>query len=223
MLRVLEPELMLDVEQAIAYAEADFSSSDDQFVQRFKALFGTQLTGKVMDLGCGPGNITFRMAAAFPDSAVIGVEGSLAMLDIALARNRDFSAVESDIQFIQTTIPSSALPNTGAISAVVSNSLLHHLHDPAVLWQTLKQVAAPGAMVLVADLCRPKTADAAREIVETYAGDAPEILRIDFYNSLLAAFEVNEVAEQLDIAGLHELQVAPVNDRYLEVYGHMPD
>lgn len=221
MLRTPEPELMLDPDQAVAYAEADFSTSDSRFVERFKELFGSPNAGEIIDLGCGPGNIALRMAEAFPGCAVTGIDGAAAMLDIARKRAATMPGVGSRIRFIEAVLPNSMLP-TNTASVVVSNSLLHHLHEPAGLWMTLRQVAAPGAAVLIVDLRRPDTTAAAQSIVDTYACGEPEILRQDFYNSLLAAFEVDEVRTQLETAALSGLQVRAVGDRYLEIAGHMP-
>lgn len=221
MLRTPEPELMLDEDQAIAYAEADFSASDERFVERFKDLFGSLHSGEIIDLGCGPGNIALRMAAAFPGCAITGVDGAAAMLDIARKRAAALSGAASRVRFVEAVLPSSALP-MGSATAVVSNSLLHHLHEPSGLWMTLRQVAARNAAVLIVDLRRPETTADAQQIVDTYARDEPEILRQDFYNSLLAAFEVDEVKSQLETAGLIGLKVQAVGDRYLEVSGRMP-
>lgn len=221
MLRIPEPELMLDEDQAIAYAGADFSASDGRFIERFKELFGSPAAGEIIDLGCGPGNIALRMAAAFPGCTVTGVDGAPAMLDIARKRAASIAGAASRIRFVETTLPSAVLP-MGAAAVVVSNSLLHHLHEPAGLWITLRQVAARNAAVLIVDLRRPETAADAQQIVDTYARGEPEILRQDFYNSLLAAFEVDEVKRQLEAAGLYGLQVQAVGDRYLEVSGRMP-
>lgn len=221
MLRIPEPELMLDEDQAIAYAGADFSASDGRFIERFKELFGSPAAGEIIDLGCGPGNIALRMAEAFPGCTVTGVDGAPAMLDIARKRAASIAGAASRIRFVETTLPSAVLPMCTA-AAVVSNSLLHHLHEPAGLWITLRQVAARNAAVLIVDLRRPETAADAQQIVDTYARGEPEILRQDFYNSLLAAFEVDEVKRQLEAAGLYGLQVQAVGDRYLEVSGRMP-
>jgi hypothetical protein len=69
------------------------------------------------------------------------------------------------------------------------------------------------------DLIRPGTAGEARRLVETYSPDEPDILKRDFYNSLLAAFEIDEVKQQLKEAGLGGLKVSRVSDRHLIVYG----
>ncbi len=221
MLRTLERELMLAADQALAYAEADFSETDDRFVQRFRQLFGPDFAGEIVDLGCGPGNIGLRMAQAFPGCAVTGVDGSLAMLDIARKRAATLRDAAFRVRFVEAVLPTAVLPMHSA-DAVVSNSLLHHLHEPSVLWLTLRQVAVRRAPVLVVDLRRPETEAEAQRIVDAYALNEPEVLRKDFYHSLLAAFEVDEVKSQLQRVGLHELSVQPVGDRHLEVFGRMP-
>lgn len=222
MLRTPEPELMLAPEQAEAYAGTDFSETDDRFIQRFGQLFGPEFVGEVLDLGCGPGNIALRIVQTFPECSVTGVDGSPAMLAIARKRASALAPeVAFRIRFIETLLPTAVLPMHSA-GAVVSNSLLHHLHEPSVLWLTLRQVAVRRAPVLIVDLRRPETEAKAQQIVDTYAPDAPEVLRTDFYNSLLAAFEVDEVGGQLERMGLSGLQVQAVGDRHLEVFGYMP-
>ncbi|MCP4716998.1 MAG: class I SAM-dependent methyltransferase, partial [Deltaproteobacteria bacterium] len=67
MQRIAEPELMLDKEQARAYAEADFDEPHSMFIDLFRERFRErECEGYVLDLGCGPGDITFRFARAYP-------------------------------------------------------------------------------------------------------------------------------------------------------------
>jgi 2-polyprenyl-3-methyl-5-hydroxy-6-metoxy-1,4-benzoquinol methylase len=104
----------------------------------------------------------------------------------------------------------------------VSNSLLHHLHDPAVLWSSLRQLAVPGALVVVRDLRRPADGAALRALVARHGAGAPAVLRRDFAHSLRAAFRPEEVRQQLAAAGLERLEVRPWQDRYLDIWGTMP-
>lgn len=217
MRRIPEPELMEDEAQAVAYAAADFSTSDRALVDAFLDAFGA-IAGTVLDLGCGPGNIALLLAEALPEARVIGVDGSEAMLRIARARAQDHPAA-ARLRFLRATLPAADLPRA---EAVVSNSLLHHLHRPAVLWEAVRACAAPGAPVLVGDLRRPPTLAAARAIVAATAVDAPPVLQRDFFASLCAAFEVDEVRAQLDAAGLDALRVAEVGERHLRVWGRAP-
>ena len=102
-------------------------------------------------------------------------------------------------------------------SAVVSNSLLHHLHDPAVLWQSVRQLGASGACVYIKDLRRPASAAAAEALRQLYLADAPAVLQHDYLASLHAAFTPEEVSAQLQEAGLadqpnHHVELARRRD-----------
>ena len=71
------------------------------------------------------------------------------------------------------------------------------------------------------DLLRPDTIEEAQRLRDLYVKYEPEILQRDFYNSLLAAFEVDEVREQLAKEDLSNLDVLQVTDRHLIVFGNI--
>ena len=84
--RICEPELMEGLEQARAYGAADFSATDQALVERLAELLGPsgQLEPlRIVDLGCGPGNISFRLVERFARAQVLGLDGAAAMLDLA--------------------------------------------------------------------------------------------------------------------------------------------
>jgi len=207
--RTPEPELMDDAEQAEAYAAADFEAVNELFVARCLAALGP-FAGRLVDLGCGPGDIAAQLAAALPKAQVVGIDGSPAMLAHAARWARP------NLSYRVGRLPGcwSGQP----FDAVVSNSLLHHLHDPAVLWTEIVALARPGATVIIADLLRPKSVADAEAIVAQYAGSEREILRRDFLCSLHAAFTVSEVEQQLERAGLN-FEVKQISDRHLAATG----
>jgi hypothetical protein len=102
---------------------------------------------------------------------------------------------------------------------ILSSSFLHHLHEPQILWQTVRQYSRRGTLVFVPDLRRPATVTQARALTKKHSGDEPEVLRRDFYNSLRAAFTPAEVRAQSRTAGLAEVRVEVVSDRHLVVFG----
>lgn len=217
--RIPEPELMESEAQAIAYAQADFEQAHSGIVSHFKRVFpDAEIDGSLLDLGCGPGDIAFRFARMFPDSYVVGVDGSRAMLDLAEKR-ATAESLNDRVSFVRGSIPDVQIPSND-YQAIVSNSLLHHLHDPMVLWETLKKHSRAGTRVFIADLMRPGTVTIARELRDKYSEGEPEVLKRDFYNSLRAAFEVVEVKKQLEIAGLSTLEVEPISDRHLLIWGN---
>jgi 2-polyprenyl-3-methyl-5-hydroxy-6-metoxy-1,4-benzoquinol methylase len=218
--RTVEPELMLSEEQCEAYAKADFSDSNSRFVSLLASKFSpAALSAEILDLGCGDGDIVFRMAAEIPDCRIVGVDGSEAMLRHARARLAQRPEFEGRISFRCETIPDLDLqPRFGA---VVSNSLLHHLHQPAILWQTIAALGRPGAKVFVMDLCRPSSQAAASALVAKHASNAPETLKNDFFNSLCAAFTIEEVEAQIFDCGLGNVEAAQVSDRHLLAWGNL--
>ena len=271
--RIVEPELMDDPLQARAYAEADFDRSDQAFTERFLGLLGQpfprprppaldigsgnaldleaglgsswEVGNGIVDLGCGPGNISFRLAAALPRARVLGLDGAASMLALAAERQQRHPGEWPQLHFLRVYLPLTGAAPAGVspagadpvaalggpFAAVVSNSLLHHLHDPQVLWQAVGQLAAPGATIYIKDLRRPASAAAADALTERHAAGAAAVLRRDFRASLAAAFTAAEVEAQLahasqlwGAAGTHgttwpAFRVAEVEDRYLEIHG----
>lgn len=219
--RTLEPELMTDDNQARAYADADFDAPNSNFVRLFQEKFASHpINGVFLDLGCGTADVTMRLARAYPNSKFYAVDGSAAMLKYAHEGLSRHNELINRITLIEGYIPGASIPKQ-PYAVVVSNSLLHHLPDPQALWQTIKQYAHPGTLVFVADLFRPVNQTEAHRIVETYSGNEPEVLKRDFYNSLLAAFTPHEVQGQLQQAGISYLQVRAISDRHLLIWGEV--
>jgi len=219
--RILEPELMDDDEQAKAYTEADFSEPHQKFVTLFKETFPDRhITGYVLDLGCGSCDVTIRFAKAFPDCVIHAVDGSAAMLGCAGDLLKQDEHLQRQVSLIYGLIPSTVLPQN-AYDVVLSNSLLHHLDDPSILWDTVKRYVTSGTIVYIVDLMRPDTKEDARMLVDRYAGGEPTILQRDFYNSLLASFEPDEIRSQLKSAGLDNLSVRKISNRHVLVSGIM--
>ncbi len=219
--RVTEEEVMAGKEQARAYAGADFEDAHSLAIELYSVRFPVaSIKGRILDLGCGPGDITFRFARLFPGTAITAVDGSLEMIELANARKARQGGPGSNITFIRSLIPQDALPEE-RYSLIISTSFLHHLHDPSALWGTVKRYAEKGAAIFVYDLLRPASRDEARRLVDKYASGEPDILRADFYNSLLAAFEPGEVTEQLKEAGLTGLSVGVVSDRHMIISGRV--
>lgn len=216
--RIPEPDLMNDAAQAQAYAEADFEQPHQYCLQLLQqSLPHLPQAGIALDLGCGPADITLRFATAFPHWHVDGIDGSAAMLHygkVAVQR----AQLGDRISLYEVYLPEGEVPQTH-YDLIFSNSLLHHLHDPMVLWQAIHRWAKPGTGIFVMDLMRPPSADIAAQFVETYAGSEPDILKRDFYNSLCAAYTVAEVQAQLHQAHLSHLEIKPVSDRHWIVWG----
>lgn len=208
---------MLDPETVSAYANADFEEPHSNFIKLLKEkLQLSSLQGFALDLGCGPGDISFRIAAEFPELHVQSIDGSPEMIKYA----KKLLSVKKDlgerITFINSMLHE-YLPNV-QYDFIISNSLLHHLPDPIILWDSIKELSVPGTALFVMDLCRPQSADVAMKLTDTYTKGEPEILKTEFYNSLLSAFTLEEVRAQLETKNLN-LSVEMVSDRHIIIYG----
>jgi len=214
--RLLEPELMDDPEQALVYARADFEKENQGFVDRFRDYFPEFTEGHILDLGCGPGDIPVRFAQGFLSCRITGVDASEPMIRLAVEAVKQ-AGLADRIAFRCERFQSLSLAEP--VDAAVSNSLLHHVPNPLRFWYRLRQLVKPGSPVLMMDLLRPDSPEEAQDIVNRYAATEPEMLRRDFYNSLLAAFTEDEVASQLAEMNLSRLIIDVVDDRHWVVSG----
>ena len=221
MRRIPEPELMDDPEQALAYSKADFNVAHRARVEIFRTLFpAIDLSGDALDLGCGSGDVLLRFARAYPSARFHGVDGSKPMLQLAQQAIEAEPALRARVQLSHGIIPQGPFPKR-SWQLIMSHSLLHQLHQPQGLWQTLKQHGSPGCAVFVADLRRPSSELEARRVVTVTSRDEPQVLQRDFYNSLCAAFEPDEVRDQLAAAGLSHLQIRLHDPFQLSVHGRL--
>ena len=219
--RVPEPELMVHQSQVAAYANGDFSIPHNAFVEQFVRYFPdvrSDVAGRCLDIGAGPCDITVRMARRFPQMVFTALDGSKGMLEAAkdrLAKEK----LQDRVSLLQTRLPSS-VPK-GPYDFIISNSLLHHLHEPDVLWQSIIDAGHSGTKVLVMDLFRASSLEDAREKTQKYCAHEPKVLQEDFYNSLCAAFSLEEVFAMIKNHHLKGLRVETISDRHLVVYGEL--
>jgi ubiquinone/menaquinone biosynthesis C-methylase UbiE len=209
---------MDDEEQAAVYAKADFAEENQGFVNLFREYFPDFSGGHVLDLGCGPADIPIRFVKALPNCRVTAVDASPPMIKLAgaaVAKAGLSGRIALICERMQTFAPAERA------DAVISNSLLHHIPNPLQFWYGLKKQVKPGACVLVMDLLRPESPEAAQAIVDQYAANEPAILRRDFYNSLLAAFTEDEVAAQLAEMNMSRLLIDVIDDRHWVVGGRI--
>jgi SAM-dependent methyltransferase len=217
--RVPEPDLMLTREQAKAYASVDMGVAHQPLIDFFRSTFG-DASGQLLDLGCGPADISIRFVRALPEITAVGVDGSDAML--AEGRAAILAAgLQERITLEKRYLPDAAI-ETRHFDLVVSNSLLHHLADPRVMWRSAIRAAKPGAPVAIMDLSRPDSLELAHATVDRNMRDAPAVLQSDFFNSLCAAYTPAEVRGQLDEAGLVDFRVIEVDDVHQIIWGRAP-
>ncbi|WP_413677615.1 class I SAM-dependent methyltransferase [Prochlorococcus sp. MIT 0916] len=225
MKRTPEPELMQIPSQVRAYADADFSRSDSMVaksLEKYLKKLGRTLNKAdlIFDMACGPGNIAERIAKNWPLVNVVGIDGSKEMLNEAEKKLSENLTENLSYQLIDiNSIATGEIHFPSKADVLVSNSALHHFHDPYKFWGALKKLGKTKCIHIHRDLIRPTSLKKAFEIKEKHLSNSPEILKKDFYASLKASFTVDEVIQQLVDAGLSQLEVFQVDELYFEIIG----
>jgi ubiquinone/menaquinone biosynthesis C-methylase UbiE len=198
--RVLEPEVMDSQEDADEYAAFDNTVVNVEFVERVLAL--APKTGRVLDVGTGPGDIAILLAQRAPGLEILAIDLGEHMLSMA-RDNVARAGLRGRVEIRCADAKATGLA-AGSFDLVLSNSLAHHIPEPEEFFAELKRVARPGAALFVKDLHRPTTESELRRLVETYAEGCSAYQRRIFADSLHAALTVEEVkgiCERLEIVG----------------------
>jgi cyclopropane fatty-acyl-phospholipid synthase-like methyltransferase len=195
---------MNDPEQAAAYAGHDLDNAYWLFEQCFKKYFPELLpNGAILDIGCGPAAIALRLARRFPDCEIHGVDGAPQMLSYG-KKAVQRAGLEHQVRLICGILPGRLPTLRKRYEVIISNSFLHHLANPMILWNAIHDYSQPNAAVLIIDLLRPENNKQVQSLVDKYMPHAPSLLRQDMMHSLRAAFTQDEVRAQIQEAGLGE-------------------
>ena len=198
--RILEPEVMDTAEAAEAYDAMAHGEVDNAFVERVVAL-GAK-TGHFLDVGTGPAQIPILLAQRCPDIHLTAIDLSEEMLKIA---KRHVAAAELAERITLEHVDAKTLPYPdNTFDGLISNSIVHHIHDSLRALKEMSRVVKPGGLVLIRDLVRPETPEAAQVFVDKYAAEDTPYQQQLYYDSFLAAFtiaEVNEMLAQMDLPG----------------------
>lgn len=207
--RVLEEEVMSDPDEAIEYEAMDFSPTDQLLVDRAVAL--APRAKWIADIGAGNGKISAAVCDRMRlEARVCAVDMSSEMLALARRRKTAEGRVLRIVRGDAKRLPF----RDGAFDLVISNSLIHHVPDPADAFREIARLARTGAAVLVRDLIRPNTPQQLDALVAQYAGGWSERQRRLFGDSLRAGLTLDEVRQCLDRCGLADVRVSQITDRH---------
>ncbi|HUR28057.1 MAG TPA: class I SAM-dependent methyltransferase, partial [Planctomycetota bacterium] len=212
MQRTLEPEVMDSLEEATLYDAMDNSGPNRAFVERLVTLGAS---GRVLDIGTGPGHIPLLLVERLPDVTVVGIDLSEHMLRVA-ERRRVQSPHRSRIEFRIADAKTLPFPR-GSFDVVASNTILHHISDPRQFLSEAWRVLKPGGTFLIRDLFRPPTAERASELVRTHAANASPGEQELLLASLHAALEPEELRACAREAGLTEVSLTIDSDRHMSL------
>ena len=187
-------------EAAEAYDAMGHGEVDHAFVDRVMALGAS--TGHFLDVGTGPAQIPILLAQKCPDIHITGIDLSEEMLKIAKRHVAD-AGLTDRITLEHVDAKTLSYPDN-TFDGLISNSIVHHIHDAMKALQEMGKVVKGNGMVLIRDLIRPETMTDAQAFVDRYAADDTPYQQKLYYDSFLASFtltEVNQMLTQMDMPG----------------------
>jgi SAM-dependent methyltransferase len=193
--RIIEPELMCNVEQVIGFSSAKREQSADAFIKVYQMLCNISKK-RIIDLGCGPGQYLIKFANTFTDTCIIGYDGSIEMVN--LARHNVLLAGLSDRIEIRHAMFKDI--KFEECDCIISSGTLHHAHDPLEFWNVIKNLSNETIQIFIMDIIRPLDDIKLNSIVYELATTENHYYKTDLYNSLRAAFTHKEIEEQLKMA-----------------------
>jgi ubiquinone/menaquinone biosynthesis C-methylase UbiE len=122
----------------------------------------------ILDIGTGPGHLLIVMQTLLPETELIGVDISSAM--VAQAR-RNLEKCKQDSQIEVKVADAIALPFADEkFHCVVSTGSLHHWKDPIQALSEAHRVLQPGGYALIYDLVRHMPKAVQKDIRDRFGG-----------------------------------------------------
>jgi len=217
--RQLEAEAMDTAEEAREYDLMDHDMVNARFVAdlldasaRLRRPDQDQDRSFVVDVGTGTARIPIELCRVRRVGCVAAVDLAYEMLQVA-RENVASAQLSSRVQL--QLARATALPFRDACSpVVVSNSLIHHLPDPAGAFREMSRVVSPGGILFVRDLFRPASLSTVDQLVDTYAGGATAHQRQLLADSLRAALTLDEVREATRGLAFAQVSLTETSDRH---------
>ena len=227
--RTVEPELMETEDQVNSYDKADFSEGENNFINQINYYLinnNIDLHEKelIVDLGCGPGNLSEKLSIKWPKTIVVGIDGSKEMIRKAELNKKKSSNLNrlKNLYYICADIKKIKLSEISLeqnISLLVSNSLIHHITYLDDFFDCLERLSNHLTVNFHKDLKRPNDEKSALELKEKCSEKYNDILTHDYYSSLKASYTLKELKNFIFKNKFSSLEVFEEGDQYLIIYG----
>lgn len=221
--RILEPEVMDTEEEARDYDAMDHRQVNARFCDDLLGAANLPAAARVdvLDVGTGTALIPLELCARIESAVVEAIDLGVEMLKLGRA-NVARAGLAHRVHLAR--IDAKSLPyRDDAFAIVMSNSIVHHIPEPAAVFSEMWRVLAPGGTLFVRDLHRPETNEAIDALVALHAGTrpdgGPEAAAFDRQRALLraslaASLTVQEIAAMVAPLGIPARAVAMTSDRH---------
>lgn len=163
---------------------------------------------RALDVGCGPGWLDVELVKRQPGLAMVGVDASPEMLDLA-RRNVAASGLDAGVLFQQGRAEDLPFPDD-AFDLVVSTLALHHWQDPLAALNQVQRVLQPGGRFVIFDIQRdlPGPAWLSLWLARTFLFPSGIRDTDEPLTSARAAYTPNELPSLAEQSNLHGWRVS---------------
>lgn len=208
--RVLEPEVMDDQREAVAYNDMDHKAVNEQFVDDLLAI--PNLGTDWLDVGTGTALIPVEICKRTDSSVrIMASDASSWMLEIA-RYNIEIHQCISRVQLHRGDAKKMVFEDE-YFDTVFSNSLVHHLPEHHAFFEEIVRIVRPNGVIFLRDLFRPDSQKELDTLVELYGG-TDEHGRELFRQSLHASLTGEEIQELIKPFGFPAACVRMTSDRH---------
>ncbi len=208
--RILEPEVMDTMDEAVDYDSMDHSQVNRQFVEDLLAA-GAE-PQDVLDLGTGTAQIPIVLCDQCSGCRVMAVDLSIAMLEVA--RFNIEAAGHGDRIELRHVDAKRLSLDDATFDVVMSNSIVHHVPEPETVMAEAVRLTSPGGRLFFRDLLRPADKATLQQLVDTYTGNENQHQQKMFADSLHAALTLEEVRAIVVDLGFAADTVRATSDRH---------
>ncbi len=207
MKRILEPESMDSLEEAIPY-DALVSDKQGDILDECFALSILNMgvpEGKILDIGTGTGRIPIKIAKKCPQYLITAIDLSNNMLKVANENKRKYG-VKDNIEFQYGDAKKMPFDDD-YFDIVISHVTFHHIANPVPALKEANRVLKPGGALIIRDLKRPINKLLVKLFVTIFGSQYDKIQKKLFRNSLMAGFTKKEFHAFSEQAGITDYKI----------------
>jgi ubiquinone/menaquinone biosynthesis C-methylase UbiE len=228
--RVLEPEVMDTIDEALDYNSMDHADVNRRFIDDllsaadrhgFTEALNASPPLRILDVGTGTALIPIEFFRRPVTGFIVAVDLAVEMLRLAEINIRQ-AGLHGHIALEKIDAKEMPYPDH-SFDWVISNSIIHHIPEPLDSLREMLRVLRPGGLLFVRDLLRPESDESVERIVRTYAGAASPHQQQLFRQSLHAALTVEEVQALLSACDWPTDSVQATTDRHWTICGCRPE
>jgi ubiquinone/menaquinone biosynthesis C-methylase UbiE len=189
---------------ATMYAECAKNSEmmRDDYRKLAAAAASAIQSGRVLEVGPGPGYVSIETARLLPEVEVVGLDISETMVEIATQNAAEYGVLEQ-VAFRQGDASNMPFEDS-SFDFVISCGSLHHWKEPTRIFREIHRVLRPGCCALVDDLRR----DVPKECIEEWvSAHKSRFMRWGARHSFSEAYTPQEIKDLLEGSGFETFDV----------------